>query len=103
MSDRRAYPSDVPDARWALIEPILEKWRADRVGRGLGISPPQHSLRELVNAIVYVNRTGVQWEYLPHDFPPSKTVYHYYALWESDGTTEIIHNVLRDRVRIHKG
>jgi transposase len=103
MSDRRAYRSDLSDARWALIEPILEKWRADRTGRGLGISPPKYSLRELVNAILYVNRTGVQWEYLPHDFPPTESVYHYYALWEADGTTEAIHNALRTKVRVHKG
>ena len=101
MSDRRAYRTDLSDARWALIEPILTKWRADRVG--LGISPPKHGLRELVNAILYVNRTGVQWEYLPHDFPPAKTVYHYYALWQADGTTEAIHNALRTKVRVHKG
>ncbi len=101
MSDRRAYRTDLSDARWALIEPILTKWRANRVG--LGISPPKHSPRELVNAILYVNRTGVQWEYLPHDFPPAKTVYHYYALWEADGTTEAIHNGLRTQVRVHKG
>lgn len=101
MSDRRAYRTDLSDARWALIEPILTSWRAGRVG--LGISPPKHDLRELVNAILYVNRTGVQWEYLPHDFPPAKTVYYYYALWQADGTTEAIHNALRTRVRVHKG
>jgi transposase len=88
MSDRRAYRSDLSDARWALIEPILGNWRADRAGRGLGISPPRYSLRESVNAILYVNRTGVQWEYLPHDFPPTESVYHCYALW--DGTTDVI-------------
>jgi transposase len=62
-----------------------------------------HSLRELVNAILYVNRTGIAWEYLPHDFPPAKTVYHYYAKWQADGTTEAIHNALRTKVRVHKG
>lgn len=46
-----------------------------------------HDLREVVNAILYVNRTGIPWEYLPHDFPPYKTVYDYYAKWEADGTT----------------
>lgn len=101
MSDRRAYRSDLSDARWALIEPIVTKWRADRVG--LGILPPVHSLRELVNAILYVNRTGIAWEYLPHDFPPAKTVYHYYAKWQADGVTEAIHSALRTRVRVHKG
>jgi transposase len=101
MSDRRAYRSDLSDERWALIEPILTSWRAGRAG--LNLSPPVHSLRELVNAILYVNRTGIAWEYLPHDFPPAKTVYHYYAMWEADGTTETVHDVLRVKVRVHKG
>ncbi|WP_256961693.1 transposase [Streptomyces sp. NRRL B-24572] len=58
-----------------------------------------HDLREIVNAILYVNRTGIPWEYLPHDFPPFKTVYDYYAKWEADGTTEQVHDLLRDRTR----
>src|SRR6266536_2977138 len=79
---RRPYRTDLSDARWALIEPMLTAWRADRVG--LGISPIQHELREIMNAILYVNRTGIAWEYLPHDFPPYKTVHGYFALWEKD-------------------
>src|SRR6266498_4110217 len=70
---RRPYRTDLSDARWALIEPTLSAWRAGRVG--LGISPIQHDLREILNAILYVNRTGIAWEYLPHDFPPYKTVH----------------------------
>jgi transposase len=101
MSSRRAYRTDLSDARWALIEPILVAWRAKRAG--LGISKVVHSLREIVNAILYVNRTGMAWEYLPHDFPPFKTVYHYFAMWEADGTTEAIHDALRAGVRVHKG
>jgi transposase len=96
-ASRRPYRTDLSDARWSLIEPILAQWRAGRVG--LGIAPIQHDLREIVNAVLYVNRTGIPWEYLPHDFPPHKTVYHYYALWEKDGTTEAIHEALRSRVR----
>jgi transposase len=94
---RRPYRTDLSDARWALIEPMLSAWRAGRAG--LGISPIQHDPREIVNAIVYVNRTGIPWEYLPHDFPPYKTVHGYFALWEKEGITEAIHNVLRGRVR----
>lgn len=63
----------------------------------------QTYLREIVNAILYVCRTGIAWEYLPHDFPPYKTVYDYFAKWEADGTTETLHDLLRDRVRIRKG
>jgi transposase len=94
---RRSYRTDLSDARWALIEPILSAWRAGRIG--LGISPIQHELREIVNAILYVNRTGIPWEYLPHDFPPYKTVHGYFALWEKEGITEAIHDALRGKVR----
>ena len=94
---RRPYRTDLSDTRWALIEPMLSAWRAGRIG--LGISPIQHDLREIVNAILYVNRTGIAWEYLPHDFPPYKTVHGYFALWEKEGVTEAIHDALRGRVR----
>jgi transposase len=103
MIVRRAYRSDLSDARWALIEPVLSAWRAARSGAGLGLSEPVHNLREIVNAILHVNRTGIAWEYLPHDFPPCKTVYDYYAKWEADGTTEAICDLLRARVREQAG
>lgn len=101
MSSRRAYPSDLSDAQWALIEPTLTAWRAAR--RGPGVAARKHHLREIVNAILYVCRTGIAWEYLPHDFPPAKTVYDYYAKWEADGTTETLHDLLRQQVRIAQG
>uniref|UniRef100_UPI0035C77004 transposase n=1 Tax=Streptomyces violaceus TaxID=1936 RepID=UPI0035C77004 len=68
MSSRRPYRSDVSDARWTLIEPVFVAWRAARTGPGAAARV--HDLREIVNAILYVNRTGIPWEYLPHDFPP---------------------------------
>jgi transposase len=95
---RRSYRTDLSDARWALIEPMLSAWRA-----GLGIAKIQHDLREIVNAILYVNRTGIAWEYLPHDFPPYKTVHGYFALWEREGITEAIHDALRGKVRQSAG
>jgi transposase len=101
VEPRRAYRSDLSDARWALIEPTLTAWRAAR--RGPGIAARVHDLREIVNAILYVCRTGIAWEYLPHDFPPCKTVYDYYAKWEADGTTEALHDLLRERVRVAHG
>ncbi|MFF5927652.1 transposase [Streptomyces hydrogenans] len=97
MTPRRAYRSDVSDARWALIEPVFVAWRAARPGPGAAARV--HDPREIVNAILYVNRTGIPWEYPPHDFPPFKTVYDYYATWEADGTTEQVHDLLRDRPR----
>jgi transposase len=101
MATRRSYRTDLSNARWGLIEPIVTEWRQAR--RGLGIARPVHDLREIVNAILYVNRTGIAWEYLPHDFPPYKTVYDYYAKWERDGITEKIHDTLREAVRASKG
>jgi transposase len=98
-TSRRPYPSDLSDARWALIEPILTEWRAARAANGLGINAPVRELREIVNAILWVNRTGAGWDYLPHDLPPRSTVYWYYGEWEEDGTTEAIHEMLRGRVR----
>jgi transposase len=103
MIVRRAYRSDLSDARWVLVEPVLSAWRQARAGAGLGLSEPVHNLREIVNAILHVNRTGIAWEYLPHDFPPCKTVYDYYAKWEADGTTEAIHELLRRKVREQAG
>lgn len=89
------------DARWALIEPVFTAWRAGRTGPGTAARV--HGLREIVNAILYVNRTGIPWEYLPHDFPPYKTVYDYYAKWEADGTTQQVHDLLRDKTRRAQG
>ncbi|MGP3987052.1 transposase [Streptomyces sp. 3N207] len=71
----RPYRSDVSDVRWALTEPVFTEGQARRTGPGTAARV--HDLREIVNAILYVNRTGIPWEYLPHDFPPYKTVYDY--------------------------
>jgi transposase len=103
MTPRLPYPTDLSDARWALIDPVLSTWRAARAEAGLGLSGPVHDLREIVNAILYVNRAGCAWQLLPHDFPPYKTVYDYYAKWEADGTTAQIHDLLRGKVREQAG
>jgi transposase len=63
--------------QWLEVEPVLTAWRAARVG--LGIAPIKRDLREIVNAILYVNRTGVRWEFLSHDLPPGKAVFDYYT------------------------
>ncbi len=100
-ASRRPYRTDLSDERWALIEPVLSDWRARH--RGLGISKPKRALREIVNAILYVNRTGIAWEYLPHDFPAYQTVYEYFARWQREGITAQIHETLRERVRRDAG
>jgi transposase len=101
---RKPYRTDLSDARWALIEPILSEWRTARAALALAISPPpQHDLREIVDAILYVNRAGIPWDLLPHDFPPHQTVYSYYAMWEKEGITKRIHDMLRGKVRREAG
>lgn len=103
MTTRKPYRSDLSDAEWVVIEPELAAWRAPRLERKVSSNQPLHDLREIVNAILYVNRTGCAWEYLPHDFPPFKTVYGYFAAWRDDGTTEHIHDLLRRRLRRARG
>jgi transposase len=88
MSERKRYPSDLTDERWALIEPVLTAWKA----RHPSASGHQggYELREIVNAILYQSRTGCQWEYLPHDLPPRSAAYYYFAKWRDDGTDQAI-------------
>jgi putative transposase len=90
---RRTYPTDLSDAEWECIEALLPT--PENEGR-----PRLHSLREILNAIFYVARSGCAWRLLPHDFPPWKTVYHYFRLWRVDRTWERMHTALRERVRV---
>src|SRR3712207_4836044 len=93
---RRAYQSDLSDAEWALIEPHIPVPRP-------GGRPRLHPLREILDAVFYVVRGGCPWRLLPHDFPPWKTVYHYFRLWRIDGTWERLHEALRKRTRVRLG
>src|SRR5215212_9366627 len=90
---RRAYLTDLSDAEWECIEGHLPT--PENEGR-----PRLHSLREILNAIFYVVRSGGAWRLLPHDFPPWKTVYHYFRLWRVNRTWERMHRALRERVRV---
>ncbi|MFK8843672.1 IS5 family transposase [Streptomyces sp. Ac-502] len=104
MTARRRYPSDLSDARWALVEPVLAAWRLERRGRALDFGrPPEHDLRTLMDAILYVNRTGIPWRYLPHDYPPWQTCYAYFAHWEKEGILTQLNSLLRSRVREDEG
>ncbi len=89
---RRVYEDDLTDAQWAILEPLLPP--APGGGR-----PRTTLMREVVNAILHVLRTGSAWKHLPHDFPPSGTVYGYFHQWRRDGTIRRIHEALRPRVR----
>ncbi len=104
MTDRRPYPSDLSDARWALIEPTLTAWRQARTARALAFGrPPEHDLRDLLDAILYVDRTGIPWRYLPHDYPPWETVYAYFARWQKERVFEQLNGLLRRLVRTREG
>jgi transposase len=86
------YPSDLTDAQWALIEPHIPA--APTGGR-----PRKTDVREVLDAILYILRTGCQWRYLPADFPPKSTAWRYFDRWRHDGTLDRIHDLLRKRVR----
>jgi transposase len=101
MGDRKPYPSDVTDAQWALLGPLLQAWRAKRVS--VAGRTGDHDLREIVNAILYQTRTGCQWAYLPHDLPQKSATYYYFALWRDDGTDQTIHDLLRGQTREKAG
>lgn len=93
---RRAYPTDLTDAQWALIAPFV----LPETGGG---RPRTTDVRAVLDAIFYVLRSGWAWQFLPHDFPPPGTVYDYFRRWQRDGTWEMIHQTFREQVRIQAG
>jgi len=94
-AQRRPYSTDVTDEEWLIIQQILPP-PAQKRGPG---RPREVSLREVLNAICYINRTGCQWDLLPRDFPPKSTVYDYFAKWRVDGTWDKVVTELRTRIR----
>ncbi len=90
---RKTYPTDLSDAEWSYIEPHL--LAPEVPGR-----PRLHALREVLDAIFYIVRSGCAWRLLPHDFPPWKTIHHYFRIWRIDGTWERMHAALRKRLRV---
>jgi putative transposase len=93
---RAAYPTDLPDAEYACLAPYLPP----PASRG---RPSLRPLREILDAIFYVVRTGCQWRLLPREFPPWQTVYHYFRLWRLDGTWERLNAALVQRLRVRAG
>jgi putative transposase len=90
------YDTDVTDAAWAWVGPILPAARP--VGR-----PRTTNLRAVLNAIFYLLRTGCQWRLLPREFPPCGTVYHYFRAWQNSGVWVHLHRVLYEQARRHAG
>lgn len=91
---RKSYPSDLTNEQWLLLEPLVP-----REVEGLG-RPREVDFREVINTILYLNRSGCQWDMLPHDLPPKSTVYDYFAKWRDDGTWQRMMDALRMQVRV---
>src|ERR671936_731995 len=90
------YPTDLTGAQWAFVEPIIPA--QEGAGR-----PREVDLRRVVDALMYLDRTGCQWRMIPLDFPPSGTVRYYFDKWNADGTLLEIHDCLRRAVRTQQG
>jgi putative transposase len=90
---RQPYSTDLSDAEWSCLEPHLPSPKD--TGR-----PRVYPLREILNAIFYVVKSGCSWRLVPHDFPPWRSVYHYFRRFRLDGTWERLHSALRERVRV---
>lgn len=90
---RQAYQTDITDAQWEVIKPLLPHVERKR----------KHSLREIINALFYHSRAGGAWRLMPHDFPPWETVYGFFNRWSKNGTLESVHDSLRERTRIEAG
>ena len=96
---RKSYPSDLSDEQWALLEPLIPSPRtSERGGR-----PREVPMREVLNTILYLNRSGCQWDMLPHDLLPKSTAYEYFAQWRDDGTWVRFTTALREQVRVQAG
>lgn len=95
-TQRSSYPTDLTDRQWALIAPLIPPPREGGRERTTNI-------REVLNAIFYLLRTGCEWRMLPHDLPTWKTVHHYFDTWKKDGTWKRIHDTLREKARLKAG
>jgi putative transposase len=92
----KVYPSDLTDEQWEVLQALIPP--AKRGGR-----PREVDMREVVNAIFYLEKTGCQWAFLPGDFPPKSTVHDYFKLWRGDGTWQTFLDALRAAVRVQQG
>ena len=90
--ERSAYSTDLSDEEWAILAPLIPPAKP-------GGHPRTVVIREVLNAIFYLLRSGCAWRLLPHDLPPHQTVYGYFARWQKDGTWDQIQTTLRERAR----
>src|ERR1035437_2433911 len=90
------YPSDLTESQWTTLEPLLKKPRGQRHAGG---RPRKYELREVVDALLYVVKTGCQWRQLPINFPPWKTVHEHFRSWRASGVWERVGQTLREQGR----
>ena len=93
---RKRSPTDLSDSQWKRIAPFIPPFKP-------GGRPRTTDMREVMNAIFDIARTGCGWRMLPHDFPKWRTVYEFYACWRDDGTWETMNARLREQVRRRAG
>lgn len=92
----KRYPSDLTDEQWNIIKPLIPDAKS-------GGRPRSTDLRAVMDALLYIDRTGCQWRYLPEKYPPRSTVFDYFTAWKKDGTWDCILDQLREQVRIKAG
>lgn len=93
---RKLYPSDLMDAEWEVLKPLLP------AEKPIG-APREVELREILNALLYVVDNGIKWRAMPHDFPAWQTVYGYFQRWNRSGVWEQVNQVLNRRMRLVAG
>lgn len=93
--NRRPYPTDLTDAQWEQIAPYLPRYTRGR--------KRTYPLREIFNALLYLDRTGCQWRMLPHDFPPHASVFDLFVKWKNAGVFDRLHDVLVLKLRVEAG
>jgi putative transposase len=91
--NRKPYDTDVSDSEWEILKPLVPTSKA-------GGRPRFRNMREVINAIFYLQRSGCAWRLLPHEFPSWKTVYHYFRTWRIDGVWQVMLNAVRQQVRL---
>jgi len=96
MMKSKPYPSDLTDAEWTILQPLIPS--ANHIG-----SPRSVELREVMNALMYVADNGIKWRAMPHEFPAWQTVYGYFRRWSQSGSWEQVNQVLCKQVRLAAG
>ena len=93
---KKKYETDLTDEQWQVIAPTIPKPKP-------GGRPRTIDIREVIDAVFYLLKSGCTWRLLPNDFPSWRIVYHYFSIWKKDGTWKKIHDKLRDKVRLQAG